>query len=202
MDNDSLPKSFRGYKGCSVQGCENQHYSKSFCCKHYNRYRYHGNALYLHPRYGAGETEEDRFWSRLIKSDDPKGCWEHQQRSGRYATASYKGTPWLAHRLSFFLAYGREPQLQILHICDNGKCVRPDHLREGTQAENMADMVAKDRQLKGSKNPASKLVETEVRQIKHRLSDGASLLELAIEFHVSFHCISKIKTGKNWGHIN
>lgn len=52
----------------------------------------------------------------------------------------------LAHRLSWQIANGSIPDgLQVLHHCDNGACIRPDHLFVGTQADNMRDMDAKGR---------------------------------------------------------
>ena len=33
----------------------------------------------------------------------------------------------------------------IMHTCDNPICVNPDHLRVGTQRQNVEDMIAKDR---------------------------------------------------------
>ena len=43
-------------------------------------------------------------------------------------------------------AHGPIPDgLLVLHSCDNPSCVNPDHLRVGTQAENIQDRDAKGR---------------------------------------------------------
>jgi hypothetical protein len=49
--------------------------------------------------------------------------------------------------------------MQVLHHCDMPPCVNPDHFFLGSQDDNIADMVAKDRQRgsKGIKHPLAKL---------------------------------------------
>jgi len=54
-----------------------------------------------------------------------------------------------APRVAFFLEHGRWPEPCALHKCDNPPCVRPDHLFEGTKADNMRDMANKGRSRRG-----------------------------------------------------
>ena len=52
----------------------------------------------------------------------------------------------LAHRTAYALLVGPIPAGAVLrHGCDEPRCVRPDHLRPGTHAENAADRVARGR---------------------------------------------------------
>lgn len=95
---------------------------------------------------------ETRFWAKVRKLPGPNACWlwtsvvDH----GGYGHIGegVRGGRWLiAHRLSWELANGRRvPRGKyVLHSCDTPACVRPEHLRIGTQRENMADKVARGR---------------------------------------------------------
>jgi hypothetical protein len=55
----------------------------------------------------------------------------------------------LAHRVLWERERGPIPEgMVIMHTCDNPPCVNLEHLRLGTQAENLADMKAKGRSQK------------------------------------------------------
>lgn len=56
------------------------------------------------------------------------------------------GRDWRVHRWIWTLIHGPISNgVVIMHRCDNPPCFREDHLREGTQAENLADMTEKGR---------------------------------------------------------
>lgn len=82
-----------------------------------------------------------RFWANTTPT--PSGCVEwakHINRDGY-------GRVWVpplrrvlnAHRVAFALAFGREPTMELDHICRNRRCVNPDHLREASRLENAAN---------------------------------------------------------------
>lgn len=74
------------------------------------------------------------------------GCWEWKGKlvqgyGGMYCCWEGKGKSYPAHRLSYMINVGDIPDgLQILHKCNNKKCVNPDHIYAGTHTDNMDDL--------------------------------------------------------------
>jgi hypothetical protein len=93
------------------------------------------------------EPRDVRFWRSVAKTQE--GCWEWQGRRGAKGYGVFvwdTGKPVLAHRASYTIARGSIPAgLFVCHHCDNPKCVRPDHLFVGTNADNMKDGYTKGR---------------------------------------------------------
>jgi len=51
----------------------------------------------------------------------------------------------LAHRAALAESLGRPLEANALHHCDNPPCVNPEHLYEGTHADNIEDKVRRNR---------------------------------------------------------
>lgn len=100
----------------------------------------------------ARKTWQECFWEK-VKIGEPDECWPWQASvdSAGYGNFSFEGRTWKAHRLAFTLKNGEIPAgHDLMHSCDNRACCNwKNHLKPGTHKENMADMVAKNRQARG-----------------------------------------------------
>lgn len=91
------------------------------------------------------KTIEERFWDKVDTTGD---CWLWQAS----VTIPGYGQFWDksrridAHRYSYKANVGEIPAgMVVMHTCDEKICVRPSHLKVGTQRENLADMYKKNR---------------------------------------------------------
>src|SRR5271157_183966 len=91
---------------------------------------------------------EIRFWKYVdVRSDNECWPWIGNRNDKGYGTIGDKGKVVKAHRVAWALKHGPIPDnLDILHKCDNRPCCNPSHLFPGTQQDNIADMIKKNRQ--------------------------------------------------------
>lgn len=83
----------------------------------------------------------DRFWEKVDKTDD-HWLWNSFKDDKGYGRFNIKGTPRLAHRLSYSLLVGEIPDgLGLDHRCNTPACVRPEHLRPATQKQNVENQA-------------------------------------------------------------
>lgn len=132
------------------------------------------------------------------------GCWEWlgNQYDG-YGRLSYNKSEHYTHRLSYEAFVGIiPPYKQILHSCDNPICCNPQHLRIGTNYENVCDRQHRNRHAKGETHGNHKLSEHEILLIRSKyMSGGYTQQELSDEFNCSRSHISNIVNNKFWKHI-
>lgn len=125
-------------------------------------------------------------------------------RQKNYGIIAYKSKHIFAHRIAAFLAHG-EPfdGALTLHSCDNPPCINPDHLRWGTQAENMADSKARNRRAitRGIKNGRSKLDDKKVIAIRAIYGTGPTIIEIAELYGISNQLVSRIIKREAWVHV-
>lgn len=135
----------------------------------------------------------EQFWRKVLVAG-PDDCWEWMggSLSNGYGKVWWGGKEVTTHRL--VAAWRLERDLAsdevVRHLCDNPGCVNPNHLKVGTQGENMADRDAKGRNTKGRKIPRLSPPVIEEMRAKHRA--GRSILGLTRDYGVSWERAKRI----------
>jgi hypothetical protein len=173
------------------------------------------------PRRPNMTDEELNIWFLNQKVEDENGCWNWTGvLNGGYGHLSIKAKRILAHRYSLQLHLKRPipKNMEVRHMCHNTKCFNPEHLKEGTHAENMNDMVQAGRQAKGlflsvsltgikrdsakgERNNKAKLTTSQVLEIISLKTSTQSSRDVGKLYSVSGTTISYIWSGKSWKHL-
>jgi hypothetical protein len=126
----------------------------------------------------VGGTPEQRIRRMTERSS---GCWLWLGAvdSSGYGIMSVDGRVRLVHRVAWKLA-GRSltPGKMLCHTCHTRRCCNPDHLYEGTHADNMKDMSVANRA------GAAKTSWTERHEMVAAVLSGKSYAAVAREFGV------------------
>lgn len=139
-----------------------------------------------------------RFWPKVEKTAT---CWLWRaalHRSG-YGWCRAFNRATFAHRVAWKLTHGEWPTTILRHTCDTPACVNPAHLLLGTQADNIRDMVDRNRAARGESR--SRLTTEHVMRIRELVSSGQTLRAVAAQFSISESQVSRIARGVQWAHL-
>lgn len=173
-------------------------------------------------------SDANRFFSKVnlhgpIPAHRPElgpcHVWTAYRSKKGYGQVGFQGRVCIAHRVAFFIAHGRWPQPNACHHCDNRACVNPDHLFEGTNADNTADMDSKGRRVvirgtrhgrrtkphrtaRGERNGLAKLTEQDVRDIRANYAlCQVTMKDLGARYGVGKAAVHEIIHRRTWAHI-
>lgn len=155
----------------------------------------------------VSEKIKKKFNSRYVV-DSVTGChiWPSTRRYGSFwfSTGPKTSVTFSAHRFSWMINSGPiQAGLQVLHKCDNGRCVNTEHLFLGTQQDNIDDMMAKKRHKppRGESNASAKLCTKDIEDIITLLCAGVKAREIAAIYNVTRDTIKRISGKTTWKHI-
>lgn len=143
-----------------------------------------------------------RSWEELTLPNGDCLQWTGSFFSNGYGRTFHLSKSVGAHRVAYERAHGPIPAgMLVCHRCDHKWCVQPQHLFLGTPADNLADMVAKGRSLRGTQNHAHRLTPDKVRAVRAYLTAGASKAAVARLYGVAEPTILSIATGRTWAWV-
>lgn len=149
--------------------------------------------------------DECRFWAKVRKGPD---CWiwTSNRAGGRRGKRDYgqfsigprdARESIGAHVFSYQLQHGPVPEgMEIMHLCHNCLCVRPDHLVVGTHAENVR-MSASAGRLNVPRPSGRKLTDEQCADIVAyvRSNGHGAGVEMAQRYGVSTTLVSLLVKG-------
>jgi len=155
------------------------------------------------------EKWNERLIRRFITKADIRGekdCWNWLagKNSDGYGNFKICNKEELSHRVSYIIHNESIPErLNILHQCNNRKCINPKHLFLGTHQDNMKDMVNKNRSYncghRGEDNSCSKLTWKKVKEIREEYIKCKTTQNiLSKKYNVSKGMIYYILKNINW----
>ena len=126
---------------CEVDGCETPAKARMLCKVHYDRWQRLGTTNL--------PTLADRLWDRVDRSGGTDACWSwngYRTELG-YGQIGEGQTLHPTHRVAWELTHQAKvlPGHVVRHDCDNPPCCNPSHLRLGTHADNVQDMIRRGR---------------------------------------------------------
>jgi hypothetical protein len=151
-------------------------------------------------------AEKVRFGDFVVTPESERYCilWTRRLNSYGYGEFTRNHKRVAAHRDAWEKAFGPIPKgMHVLHRCDNRACINATHMFLGTNLDNIADRVRKNRsaRLLGENNRSSKLTSDQVRLIRTLASAGVSQRKIAAQFGINQTMVSLIHLRKKWRHL-
>lgn len=147
-------------------------------------------------------TLSERFDAKWTPEPNT-GChlWTAALGSGGYGVIQHEGRALRANRVALELSGTAIPDgMVVRHSCDEKSCVNPAHLSVGTQADNIADKVRRNRQSRGS-GRWNAMPEPRAREIVRAVLDGATHRNLMAKFGLSKQQALRFAKRRTWTHL-
>lgn len=149
------------------------------------------------PGHGAQRAAIGQEWSRKKASLNEQGYLRVMLRDAR----GHKSRHYV-HRIVLLAFVGPCPLgMECLHADSDPTNNTLLNLRWGTHADNVQDAIATGHILKGESQPNSKLIDSQVLEIRRLCAAGVGAVEIAQQFGLAHSTVGKITSGRAWRHV-
>lgn len=179
---------------CSISFCQEESYCRSWCRKHYTRWRFHANPLHLSLReQGTGSIKRygkrGKYAQFLITVDSP-----------------YRGHCVVAEHIHLMeMKIGRRILRSevVHHKNENPLDNAVENLELMTRSEHMKHhgSLPKPNQVRGERQGHAVLTEALVREIRKRRAAGEMPTAISRSMGYKLGTIRSLLNGKTWKHV-
>lgn len=165
------------------------------------------NPRCVNPEHIIPATLENRFWLRVVKTNDCwrwTGCKDKDGYGKIGARIDGKNFYGRAHRVSWELHNNQKiPKgLVICHRCDNPECTNPTHLFLGTPAENSKDAAKKGRMPRGENSPRARFTEIQILKARTLRDLGVPGKQISQWIGIRGGNLHRILSDEGWKHVS
>lgn len=123
--------------------------------------------------------------------------WQKARTRAGYGVVAVGRLTKYVHRLEMEKHLGRQLSSQeiVLHSCDNPACYNIEHLGVGSQADNVADAVAKGRIARGNGLPQTRFSDGDIAEMREMSAQGISQIDIARRFGAHQSYVSQVIAG-------
>jgi len=152
--------------------------------------------------YTRGQITLAELMCNTVKQEN--GCveWTGSVARNGYGQIRRNGRLITVTRLvmHFTSGFDLDSKLNVLHKCDNPKCINKDHLYTGTAKDNVNDKVSRKRHTYGHKVWKAKLSDGDIPKIFEMHKSGMGKREIARHFNIAYSSIWRILNKQAWKH--
>lgn len=146
------------------------------------------------------DGDQEAFWVR-VDQGDPDECWPWTGTTlpKGYGTLYWDDRTRYAHRVAYEIANGSVEDVEVvMHTCDNPPCCNPNHLKAGTQSENITEALERGRLIP----VGADVTPQDVRDIRDRYDEeDTTYAEIAEDYPINAHSVGRIVRGDRWGWV-
>lgn len=154
------------------------------------------------------DAMHERLWDtsdEVQVRDGLTPCWEwNGLRSPQgYARMRVAGAATCAGHRNALLVRGEvvEPELYVLHACDNPPCVNPEHLRGDTPVANARERSDRGRSCRGIDHHKGRLGDVSAFVVRAEAYAGIPLAQIARRLDVSESTIQHVVARRTYTHV-
>lgn len=120
---------------CSIDGCEKKHWGNGYCVMHNNRFKRHGDPLYLKgSHHGKSHSREYKSWNSMIMRCTSPNATFYEHYGGRGIKVCNE---WLNDFKQFYADMGDRPIGMSLDRINNDGNYEPSNCKWSTQQEQV-----------------------------------------------------------------